>query len=68
GFKEADSLAIPGHSMIEPLWRGRLETGTMFLMEGAGSVTRQKLCRADLAVDSTLRDFARSFRKHLKLQ
>lgn len=30
-LRGADSLAIPGHPMIEPLWRGRLDFGTMIL-------------------------------------
>lgn len=66
GFQGADSLAIPGHSMIEPLWRGRLETGTLLLGDGASSNFRQNLCGLDMSASQTLRRYARSIRKRLK--
>ena len=58
GFRVADSLAIPGHSMIEPLWRGRLETGTLLYADGLKRV----LCKTDLRLEQTLRKAARAVR------
>lgn len=66
GFSLADSLAIPGHSMIEPLWRGRLETGMLLVAFGAAAKLRQDLCLADMAAERFLRSAARSLRDRLK--
>lgn len=66
GFKGADSLAIPGHAMIEPLWRGRLEMGTMFLAEGAVGRLSLRLATADLAAERALRSMAKAAKKKLK--
>ncbi|MDN3721019.1 GNAT family N-acetyltransferase [Roseibium salinum] len=66
GFMGADSLAVPGHSMIEPLWRGRLETGTMVLAQGAAGSLKLRLATADLAAEQALRRLARSVRQRLK--
>lgn len=65
GFEEADSLAIPGHSMIEPLWRGRLRTGTVLFGNGSLSGLRQALCAADLTMEQTLRQIGRAAKKQL---
>lgn len=66
GFKQADSLAIPGHSMIEPLWRGRLEIGTLLLAGSAFGRLTSRLCAADLAVERELRNAARTLKSRLK--
>lgn len=65
GFKGADSLAVPGHSMIEPLWRGRIRTGTFLISEGTLSGVRQALCSADLSVEQALRQVGRSVKKRI---
>ncbi|WP_297844907.1 GNAT family N-acetyltransferase [uncultured Roseibium sp.] len=62
GFRGADSLAIPGHSMIEPLWRGRLETGTMLFADGL----KRSLCKTDLKLEQALRRAARALKKRLR--
>nr|WP_319384487.1 GNAT family N-acetyltransferase [uncultured Roseibium sp.] len=66
GFKLADSLATPGHSMIEPLWRGRLEIGTLLLSAGSTSSFKNRICSADLALEQMLRRLARDVRRRLK--
>jgi len=65
GFKGADSLAIPGHTMIEPLWRGRLETGTLLFAEGTLSGLKQTLCTADVKLEQMLRQAARMVKQRL---
>jgi len=65
GFKGADSLAIPGHTMIEPLWRGRLETGTLLYAQGALGGLKQSLCRADAKLEQRLRRAARTVKRRL---
>ncbi|WP_157140004.1 GNAT family N-acetyltransferase [Roseibium aggregatum] len=62
GFRVADSLAIPGHSMIEPLWRGRLEIGTVLYADGL----KRALCKADLKLEQTLLKAARTVRARLR--
>ncbi|MEM8839287.1 MAG: GNAT family N-acetyltransferase [Pseudomonadota bacterium] len=66
GFRLADSLAIPGHSMIEPLWRGRLEIGTVLVSSGPLAAFKNRLCSADFALEQRLRRLARDFRKKVK--
>lgn len=66
GFKQADSLAVPGHSMIEPLWRGRLETGTLLVAFGAGAGAKLKAALADIAFERTLRGAARTLKNRLR--
>ncbi|CTQ56705.1 Protein involved in cellulose biosynthesis (CelD) [Roseibium album] len=64
-FKEADSLAIPGHSMIEPLWRGRLRTGTLLIGQGSLSGVMQAMCAADLSLGQALRQLGRNVKKRI---
>ncbi|TYC53633.1 GNAT family N-acetyltransferase [Rhodobacterales bacterium] len=66
GFRLADSLAIPGHSMIEPLWRGRLELGTMVFAFGPGASLKLSACLADIAAEQKLRAGARAIRSRLR--
>ncbi|MES0812825.1 GNAT family N-acetyltransferase [Roseibium sp. SCPC15] len=65
GFRFADSLAIPGHAMIEPLWKGRLETGTLLMADGTLGGALQKLCSADIAAKEDLRRRARLIKQRL---
>lgn len=65
GFKGADSLAIPGHTMIEPLWRGRLETGTLLYAQGLTGSLKQRLCKADVKLEQRLRGMARAVKRRL---
>lgn len=65
GFMKADSLAIPGHSMIEPLWRGRLETGTLLAAFGTAADAKLKAAIADIALESRLRSAARAVKSRL---
>ncbi|WP_299478560.1 GNAT family N-acetyltransferase [uncultured Roseibium sp.] len=65
-FKFADSLAIPGHPMIEPLWRGRLETGTLILSAQPLAEAKIQLCGADLALERNLRNVARAARARFR--
>lgn len=65
GFRGADSLAIPGHSMIEPLWRGRLETATLLVTFGGMGSLQEALFRADHRLEQTLRNSARALRRRL---
>lgn len=66
GFRYADSLAVPGHSMIEPLWRGRLEIGTLLLANQPLGDLKNSLCAADMAFEQKLRRVARTVRAKLK--
>ncbi|QFT29695.1 hypothetical protein FIV00_04325 [Labrenzia sp. THAF82] len=66
GFKGADSLAIPGHTMIEPLWRGRLETCTLLYSGGAFSAQLCALCQADLELEQRLRRLVRQLKKRVR--
>ncbi|WP_051644785.1 GNAT family N-acetyltransferase [Labrenzia sp. DG1229] len=66
GFRYADSLAVPGHSMIEPLWRGRLEFGTLLLASQPLGDLKNNLCAADMAFERKLRQVARTVRAKLK--
>ena len=63
GFKGADSLAIPGHTMIEPLWRGRLDIGTLLYAEGG---LKQRLLTTDMRLERALRRTARALKRRLK--
>ncbi|MET1415900.1 GNAT family N-acetyltransferase [Roseibium sp. HPY-6] len=65
-FTAADSLAIPGHPMIEPLWRGRLETGTLILSTAPVAEAKIQLCGADLALERKLRSAARAARARFR--
>lgn len=66
GFTAADSLATPGHSMIGPLWRGRVETGTLLVAGGAAGGLMLRLGMADLALERSLRRMVRAVKKRLK--
>ncbi|WP_417670079.1 GNAT family N-acetyltransferase [Roseibium sp.] len=55
----ADSLAVPGHPMIEPLWRGRMRYGTLLCAKSAPGRVMQTLGAKDLTLEQDLRRFAR---------
>ncbi|KZM50975.1 GNAT family N-acetyltransferase [Labrenzia sp. OB1] len=65
GFKGADSLAVPGHSMIEPLWRGRVETATLLASLGTVGHLKAVLGDADLNAKRALRRSLRAVKKRL---
>lgn len=54
-----DSLAVPGHKMIEPLWRGRMSYGTLLCAVGPAGTLMRGLGRLDLAAEQGLRRMAR---------
>ncbi len=54
-----DSLAIPGHPMIEPLWRGRMRYGTLLCSRSGSGRMLQEAATLDLALNQNLRRFAR---------
>lgn len=60
---EADSLAIPGHSMIAPLWRGTIPYSTTVIYKGAVATLRAKLLRRDIAAKKALKLKARAILK-----
>ncbi|ALV26955.1 GNAT family N-acetyltransferase [Pannonibacter phragmitetus] len=43
-----DSLAVPGHPMIEPLWRGRMAYAHPVLMRGAAGALLHRLHKLDV--------------------
>ncbi|WP_395175348.1 GNAT family N-acetyltransferase [Roseibium alexandrii] len=59
---EADSLAVPGHSMIEPLWRGRVDIGTLILSKGYLGSSLASLTAADLKLERSLRNKAKTLK------
>lgn len=65
-FRVADSLAVPGHSMIEPLWRGRIELGTLLLAGPPLGALKNRLCTMDISLEQMLRRTARAARAKLK--
>ncbi|MEJ1159907.1 GNAT family N-acetyltransferase [Prosthecomicrobium sp. N25] len=58
GFAGADSLATADHPMIDPLWRDRIEIGTVAVDLG-GMLPRARLVAADVAGWLALRRAAR---------
>jgi CelD/BcsL family acetyltransferase involved in cellulose biosynthesis len=59
---EADSLAVPGHSMIEPLWRGRVDIGTLVLSKGPLGSSLASLTAVDLKLERSLRSKAKALK------
>jgi CelD/BcsL family acetyltransferase involved in cellulose biosynthesis len=59
GFEGADSLAVPGHKMIEPLWRGRMRYATLLAAASPTGRFLQLAGRADLSLERELRQVAR---------
>ncbi|NRG16973.1 GNAT family N-acetyltransferase [Rhizobiales bacterium] len=62
-IEEADSLAIPGHSMIAPLWRGTVPYSTTVIHKGAVATLRAKLLRRDIAARKALKLKAKAILK-----
>lgn len=60
GFSDADSLAIPDHPMIAPLWRGSVPFATLVVSKGTGGALRGALARLDIAANRRLRKLARA--------
>lgn len=57
----ADSLAIPGHSMIEPLWRGEIRIATVLLAQSSTG----KLLMSAGQTDKDLEQAAKALAKKL---
>lgn len=66
GLAEADSLAIPHHPMITPLWRGTVPYATVLMARGALAPTRCRLLRLDLAMARSLRHLAKAGLRRLR--
>ncbi|WP_186399970.1 GNAT family N-acetyltransferase [Stappia sp. P2PMeth1] len=60
GVSDTDSLAIPDHPMIAPLWRGTVPYATLVVSKGPAGALRGALVRLDIAADSHLRRLARA--------
>nr|WP_254170577.1 GNAT family N-acetyltransferase [Roseibium polysiphoniae] len=54
-----DSLAVPGHPMIEPLWRGRLSYGTLLCARSVPGRALQMAAKYDMALEGDIRRVAR---------
>ncbi|WP_029058001.1 GNAT family N-acetyltransferase [Stappia stellulata] len=63
---EADSLAVPDHPMITPLWRGQVPYTTVLLARGAFAGTRLSLAQADHALARGLHGLAKSALRRLR--
>lgn len=59
GVAEADSLAVPDHPMITPLWRGRIPYATAILTRGPAADLRLSLTALDHALERRLRRAAK---------
>ncbi|MEP1881942.1 MAG: GNAT family N-acetyltransferase, partial [Roseibium sp.] len=59
GITGGDSLAVPGHPMIEPLWRGRLSYGTLLCAYSAPGHALQMAAKYDMALEGGMRKVAR---------
>ncbi|TWI81816.1 acetyltransferase (GNAT) family protein [Roseibium hamelinense] len=62
----ADSLAVPGHTMIEPLWNGRIRTATMLFARSLPGRLLQAGAKADIVTEQRLRRYARKYLKRGK--
>ncbi len=58
GEKDGDSLAIPGHPMISPLWRGEVPYATAVIAKGRLATSCIAALEADLAAERWLRQVA----------
>jgi len=59
----ADSLAVPGHAMIEPLWRGRMPTATLLLSKSKSGHLLMKAGSLDVDLEKSARAVARKWLK-----
>lgn len=59
GFEGADSLAVPGHKMIEPLWRGRMRYATLLAAASSAGRILELAGRADIVLEHKLRQAVR---------
>ena len=63
-LKGADSLAVPGHRMIEPLWRGRIRYATLLCAASPAGRLLQMAGHFDLSLERDLRRLARRLLRH----
>lgn len=66
GIADADSLALPDHTMISPLWRGEVPVATALVGSGHAAGALLALARASLAGEAGLRAVARRLRARLR--
>ena len=66
GFSDADSLAIPDHPMMAPLWRGSVPFATLVVSKGPRGALHGALARLDIAADRRLRKLARTLLARLR--
>lgn len=60
----ADSLAVPGHRMIEPLWRGRIRYATLLCAASPTGRLLQLAGHLDLSLERDLRRLAHRLLRH----
>lgn len=63
-LKGGDSLAVPGHRMIEPLWRGRIRYATLLCATSPAGRLLQLAGHLDLSMERDLRRLARRLLRH----
>ncbi|WP_417770165.1 GNAT family N-acetyltransferase [Stappia sp.] len=66
GVAEADSLAVPDHPMITPLWRGKVPYATLLVARGRAAGVALAFARADLAARRGLRRIAKAVLRRLR--
>lgn len=66
GVAEADSLAVPDHPMITPLWRGKVPYATLLIARGPAAGAALAFARADLAARRGLRRVAKAVLRRLR--
>lgn len=66
GLAEADSLAIPDHPMITPLWRGKVPYARLVVARGPLAGLALAFARADLAARRGLRRIAKAVLRRLR--
>lgn len=66
GVAEADSLAVPDHPMITPLWRGKVPYARLLVARGPGAGLALAFARADLTARRALRRMAKAVLRRLR--
>lgn len=66
GLAEADSLAIPDHPMITPLWRGKVPYARLVVVRGPLAGPALAFARADLAARRGLHRIAKAVLRRLR--
>lgn len=66
GERDGDSLAIPGHPMISPLWRGEVPYATAVIAPAPQAAARAAMLAADMATKRRLKQAAKATLARLK--